>query len=173
MESLRRPFPGAAGHLGEESHPNANVLAHEAFECQPYKKGIEEVHINKERAAAFRKTTKKLDSLPPTQDALQLHLQRVNHQVLILKIALQPCSALPNPDGNGGFYNEERVLNPKLMTQEEISASCLELALCDCTREGNCCVNRRCTCVLGPPVLLGMQVWRLLQNTKNTLENED
>ena len=78
-------------HLGEESHPNANVFADaEAFVCQLYNKGTEEVHINKERAAVFRKTTKKLDSLPPAQYALQLHLRRVNHQVLIWKMALQP-----------------------------------------------------------------------------------
>ena len=57
-------------HLGEGSHPNANVLADaEAFVCQLYNKGTEEVHVNKERATAFRKTRKNLDSLPPTQDA--------------------------------------------------------------------------------------------------------
>ena len=41
-------------HLGEGSHPNANVLADaEAFVCQLYNKGTEEVHVNKERATAF------------------------------------------------------------------------------------------------------------------------
>ena len=88
-------------HLGEGSHPNANVLADaEAFVWQLYNKGTEEVHVNKERATAFRKTRKNLDSLPPTQDALQLHLRRVKHQVLIWKTALQPCPPLPNPDGS-------------------------------------------------------------------------
>ena len=135
-------------HLGEGSHPNANVLADaEAFVCQLYNKGTEEVHFNKERATAFRKTRKNLDSLPPTQDALQLHLRRVNHQALIWKTALQPCTPLPNPDGKGWFYDEEGVLKPKLMTQEVISAACLELAFCGCTRGGNCCANRRCPCV--------------------------
>jgi len=134
--------------LGEESCPNANVLAEaEAFVWQLYNEGTEEVHINNERAAMFRKKTKKLDSLSPAQDALQLHLRRVNHQVLIWKVALQPCPALSNPDGNGWFYNEEGVLKPKLMTQEEISAACLELAFCGCTSGGNCCANQRCTCV--------------------------
>ena len=131
-------------HLG---HPNHNVLADaEAFVCQLYNKGTEEVHVDKERATAFRKTRKNLDSLPPTQDALQVHLRRVNHQVLIWKTALQPYPPLPNPDGNGWLYDEERVLKPKLMTQE-VSAACLELALCGCTCEGNCCANWRCTCV--------------------------
>ena len=132
--------------LGEGSHPNANVLADaEAFVCQLYNKGTEDVLVNKERATV-RKTRKNLDSLPPTQDALQLHLRRVNHQVLIWKTALQPCPPLPNPDGNGWFY-DEGVLKPKLMTQEVISAACLQLAFCGCTRGGNCCANGRCTCV--------------------------
>ena len=162
-------------HLGEESRPNANVLADaEAFVCQLYNKGAEEVHINKERAAVFRKTTKKLDSLSPTHDALQLHLRRVNHQVLIWKMALQPCPVLPNPDGNGWFYNEEGVLKPKLMTQEEISASCLELAFCGYTREGNCCANRRCTCVrLALRCSKACKCGDFCRNTRNTLENED
>lgn len=67
--------PERLKYLGEESCPNSNVLADgEASVYQLYDKGTREVHINKERAAIFRKTTKNLDSLPPPQDALQLHL---------------------------------------------------------------------------------------------------
>ena len=80
-------------------------------------------YINKERAAVFQKTTKMLDSLPPTQDALQLHLQRVNHQVLIWKMAKQPCNPLPTLEGNGWLYDEEGVLKPKVMTQEDSTCS--------------------------------------------------
>lgn len=79
------PFDGPSvkllDHLGEGSQPNANVLADaEAFVCQLYDKGTEEVHVNKEGTTAFRKTRKNFDYLSP-QDALQLHLRRVNHHM--------------------------------------------------------------------------------------------
>ena len=57
-------------HLGEGSQPNVYVLAGaEAFVCQLYNKGTEEVSVNKEWATAFQKTRKNLDSLPLMQDA--------------------------------------------------------------------------------------------------------
>ena len=40
----------------------------------------------------------------------------------------------------------EGVLKPKLINQEEVSASCLQLAFCGCS-SSNSCINRRCTCV--------------------------
>lgn len=59
-------------HFGEESCPNANILADaEAFVHQLHNKGTEEININK-GMISFRRTRKKLHSLPPTQDALQL-----------------------------------------------------------------------------------------------------
>ena len=162
-------------HLGEENNPSANVLADaEAFVCQLYNHGTKEVHINKERAAVFRKTTKQLDSLPPTQDAFQLHLRRVNHQVLIWKKALHPCPSLPTADGNGWFYDEEGVLKPKLLTQEVMSATCLELAFCGCTREGSCCANRRCTCIrLGFQCSKACKCGDLCRNIENTVQDDD
>ena len=57
--------------------------------CLPalqHKKGREEVHINDESVAVFRQTTKRVDSLPPTQPALHFHLRRFNYQVMALKL---------------------------------------------------------------------------------------
>ncbi|CAH3027979.1 unnamed protein product, partial [Porites evermanni] len=65
--------PDLLEHLREESQISADVLAKaEAFVCKLYNPGKQEVEINKERAAAFRKSKKDLDPLPPTQDALTL-----------------------------------------------------------------------------------------------------
>ena len=72
MERLRR-CTYLLEHLGKESQISADVLAKaEAFVCKLYNPGTQEVEINKERAAAFRKSKKDLDALPraPTQDAL-------------------------------------------------------------------------------------------------------
>ncbi|KAL9979290.1 hypothetical protein ACROYT_G016934 [Oculina patagonica] len=63
-------------------------------------------------------------------------------EVLINK----PCPVLPNPDGSGWHYNEDGILKPKLVTLEQVSEGCLQLVYCGCTREGNCCATRRCTC---------------------------
>ncbi|CAH3164380.1 unnamed protein product, partial [Porites lobata] len=98
------------------------------------------------RAAAFRKSKKDLDALPPTQDALILHTKRANYQTIVWNKALEPCPSLPKPEDSGWYYSEG-LLKPKLMTREEVSAACLQLAYCGCSREGGCCVNRRCTCV--------------------------
>ncbi|XP_066016091.1 uncharacterized protein, partial [Pocillopora verrucosa] len=60
--------PDLLEHLGEESQISADVLAKaEAFVCKLYNPGTQEVEINKERAAAFRKSKKDLDALPPTK----------------------------------------------------------------------------------------------------------
>ena len=65
--------PDLLEHLREESQISADVLVKaEAFVCKLYNPGTQEVEINKERAAAFRKSKKDLDALPPTQDALTL-----------------------------------------------------------------------------------------------------
>ena len=65
--------PDLLEHLREESQISADVLAKaEAFVCKLYNPGTQEVEINKERASAFRKSKKDLDTLPPTLDALTL-----------------------------------------------------------------------------------------------------
>ena len=73
--------PDLLEHHGEESQISADVLAKaEAFVCKLYNPGTQEVEINKERAAAFRKSKKDLDALPraPTQDAPILPIKRAN-----------------------------------------------------------------------------------------------
>mgnify|MGYP006862601041 CR=1 FL=1 len=64
---------------------------------------------------------------------------------MIWKKAKEPRPSLSSPEDNGWFY-KKGVLKPKLMNQEEVSASCLQLAFCGCS-SGNSCINRRCTCV--------------------------
>ena len=141
--------PDLFEHLGEESQISADVLAKaEAFVGKLFNPGTQEVEINKERTAAFRKSKKDLDALPraPTQDALILHIKRANYQTIVWDKALEPCPSLPKPEDSGWYYSEG-LLKPKLMTREEVPAACLQLEYCGCSREGGCCVNRRCTCV--------------------------
>ena len=48
---------------------------------------------------------------------------------MISKKANEPRPSLSSPEQNGWFY-KEGVLKPKLINQEEVSASCLQLAFC-------------------------------------------
>ena len=64
---------------------------------------------------------------------------------MIWEKAKEPRPSLSSPEENGWFY-KEGALKPKLMNQEEVSASCLQLAFCGCSN-GNSCINCRCTCV--------------------------
>ena len=70
--------------LGDNSPVDEKVLSDaEAFVCKMYSKSTDEVLINKERSAAFRKAKKSLDSLPPTKHALHLYIKRANYQTMV------------------------------------------------------------------------------------------
>ena len=57
--------PRLLQHLEKDESPEEKVLCDaEAFICQRYNKGTEETFINRERASAFRRAKKSLDSLP-------------------------------------------------------------------------------------------------------------
>ena len=57
--------PRLLQHLEKDESPEEKVLCDaEAFICQLYNKGTEETFINRERASAFRRAKKSLDSLP-------------------------------------------------------------------------------------------------------------
>lgn len=68
--------PKLIEHLGEYCPPEESVLADaEAFVWQLYDHGTDGMDIDKERAAAFRKVKKNLDSLPsflPSYTACEL-----------------------------------------------------------------------------------------------------
>lgn len=93
----------------------------------------------------FRNNKTSLDSLPPTQDALHLHIRRSHYQTFIWKKAIEPRPLLPSPQSNGWII-DDGDLKPQLMTKEPVSAACLQLAFCGCSKEGSCCATRRCTC---------------------------
>ena len=85
-------------YLGEESIANDKALSNaETFVCHLYNPNTDNVLINHERVASFRRATKSLDSLPPTQNALFLHIRRAHFQTFIWKKALEPCPVLPSP----------------------------------------------------------------------------
>lgn len=85
---------------------------------------------------------KKTEALPPTSDALNLHLMRVHYQSLIWNLAHIPKPNIPDPTCMG-WKMEDNNLLPLLMTKEAIPEACLSLVACQC-RTG--CRNYQCGC---------------------------
>ena len=83
---------------------------------------------------------KNLDSLPPTSDALRLHLGRAYYQTNIWLYA-----SVPHPDEANGWERDpySSQLKPKLLLLEPVPKICTELL-----RECSCkpCATRRCKC---------------------------
>ena len=85
--------------------------------------------IDKVRSKVSRSNKTSLNALPPTQDALHLHIKRSHYQSLVWKKSLEPCPVLPSPEGNG-WIREEESLRPQLMTKDPVSADSLQLSFC-------------------------------------------
>lgn len=84
-----------------------------------------------------------LGALPPTKDALILHIKRSHFQAIVWKQAClqEPC--LLDPDRMGWTRNSDSNLQHLLMTKEPIPKSCKEIVTCSC-RTG--CTMLRCNC---------------------------
>ena len=83
--------PRLLQRLGKDESPEEKVLCDaEAFICQLYNKGTEKTLINRERASTFRRAKKSLDSLPPSQDVLHLHIKRAHYQTFTMSCAAEP-----------------------------------------------------------------------------------
>ena len=93
---------------------------------------------------------------------------------MIWKKAIEPRPTLPAPEESGWHY-EEDILKPQLLTdQEQVSTACLQLAFCGCTSEGNCCANRRCTCVrLSLRCSNACKCGDFCRNTRSILTDDD
>ena len=96
------------------------------------------------RCALFRKpNVANVDTLPPTSDALTLHIMRAHYQTKVWKQSLVTHPQLPSPI-NCGWHMLEGRLAPQLSTEEPLQARCLELTVCECKESGNQCSTRHC-----------------------------
>ena len=129
--------------LGEGELSANKVRDAEKFICAIYNCGHME-SVNDARVLLFSKT-KKPEALPPTKDALELHIKRVHYQSLVWKQASCQDPILPNPDGMGWKRESEggSKLVPLLMTKEPIPNACKEIISCSC-KSG--CTTLRCGC---------------------------
>ena len=126
--------------LGVAHTPDDQALArYEEFICRLY----ESVHTL--RCKQFRKGKGKLENLPPTRDALLLHIRQAHFQALVRQNSLVPNPDIPCPT-KGGWHLNENKLVPTLMIRDGLSAECLDGTTCGCTKTGRQCKMGQCSC---------------------------
>ena len=111
----------------------------ETFVCKMY--GVEASSTNYCRSVLFRRCLAP-DTLPPTSDALQFHIQRAHFQSLVWRQAHLPKPILPSTEGHGWLCKDGQLV-PQLMSLTPVPQSCLEVISCGC-RKG--CISSRCKC---------------------------
>lgn len=123
------------GELTEET-----IRSSETFFCRIYC-----VHktdsVDAARHILFSKTGK-TEAMPPTSDALRLHLMRVHYQTMVWRKAHCAIPELPAPV-DMGWKRDDSGLQPILMSLSPIPESCLEMISCTCQKQ---CLTRRCKC---------------------------
>jgi hypothetical protein len=96
--------------------------------------------INESRYQLFCKKNRSLENLPPTKDALLLHIQRAIYQSGVWTSCLNFNLVAPSPTLFGWKLEDEKLV-PIWMTLSEAAKACSELIKCNCKKE-----CRRCKC---------------------------
>ena len=123
------------GELTAETLKNA-----EQFVCKLY--NINNMsNTNEARVILFNKS-RSPESLPPTSDALQFHIQRAHYQVAVWRQAYLAYPDTPNTKAMGWKVEETKV-KPLLMSLSPVAKSCREIITCNC-KSG--CKTLRCRC---------------------------
>lgn len=133
--------PALLAHLGESPGLSEVRASEEQFVCGIYRYGSTS-SINDVRLKMFSKGNSSVESLPPSQDALHLHLDRANYQAFIWKKAVEEKTDCPLP-ADHGWVMESGKVKPKLMRLDPIPKKCAELVTCSCKVE---CSPTRCGC---------------------------
>ena len=110
------------------------------FTVYLYDKNSNTDNVDTARMTLFTQKNKEYNNIPPTQDALKMHVLRAAYQAgYIWGQALKPCPELPSP-GDWGWKPGERGTWEILWTKKEpISEACKELRRCSCKNECKTC----------------------------------
>ena len=134
-------------NLGKEEIPDESVIADaESFVCRLYDPHGQDNSIQRVRCDLFLSLTKAIENLPPTRDALILHIKRAHYQTFVWRRALESEPHLPAPENCGWeqvVKDGNETFQPRLMTAQPITAYCVELTTCKCRGS---CSTRRCKC---------------------------
>ena len=86
---------------------------------------------------------RQVQSIPPTQDALQQHIQRASLQAMIWVQSMEPSQRSPDPQG-WGLKNVDGQWEPRWTSLPEASKDSRILVKCGC--KGPCGDKRACSC---------------------------
>lgn len=146
FEWIESFHPQALAKLGEEFVFNDEDLPPlEDMVCSLY--GLKDVKsINIARYRQFCTGASGEQSLPPTQDALLLHIKRANYQSAIWSRSLVAVQDAPMPQGHGWVLTDEGDLAVQWMTKEPAPKQYLKLSYCSCVASG-CAATSACGCI--------------------------
>jgi hypothetical protein len=128
--------PGLVEGIGR----NGELALVEQFVCNLYgSPGLQTV--DSARLNMFSKANTDLELLPPTRDALELHVQRANYQAKIwLQAEMETIVVTLPPDA---WKKESDCLKPQWTRLPPVPLYCLELLTCSCKKK---CKTAKCTC---------------------------
>ena len=115
----------------------------EEFVCRLYRAQNPKAGINKCRTDLFEKGNKDLEKLPPTEDALILHVVRANHQAKVWLQANVSWQTVGLPSETKGWELSNEKLKVVWTTKPSIPSSCINLISCGCTKK---CNTGACKC---------------------------
>ena len=126
--------------LGRGKLTPVTASAAETFICRVY--GVTDIDTcDKARVKLFNKCLSQ-ESLPPTTDAVNLHIQRAHYQTMVW-IQADTCTQLLEQVSSSGWTLSGDQLIPEMMRLPPIPQACLEITSCGCSKG---CVTRRCGC---------------------------
>ena len=114
----------------------------EEYLCRLY--GAPNLHggVDKGRYEMFQKGKKSLESLPPTKDALELHVQRANFQAMVWLKADSRETNTGSPTATGAWRNGIDGLEVVWSRLPSVPDACIEL-ICGCKTK---CRTAACKC---------------------------
>lgn len=115
----------------------------EQFVCRVYKAPDVFKGCNIARLELFQRGKKALDMLPPTSDALELHIKRANFQAKVWMQADTAMMDLADPTSTGAWKEVNGELEKVWTRKPSVPQSCRALVSCGCKTK---CRTAACQC---------------------------
>ena len=123
--------------INNPSNVDKNMPAIERFVIVLYDRTSSELDVNHARKVMFAQKGRELERIPPTRDALMLHLQRAVYQASHIWHNMMVCEvATPSPSAWGWESGDgvECPWTPKWTTLPAVINTLAELLKCGCTK---------------------------------------
>ncbi|XP_067931036.1 uncharacterized protein [Watersipora subatra] len=129
--------------VGQSFYTNKETMTNaiEPVICMLYSPQAKTIEEARYRAFCCNASSER--QLPPTRDALQQHLLRVNYQATIWQLSLSAKIKPPSPHGFGWILQDEK-LDIKWMENPTAPPSLLQTVYCSCKKSA--CHSGKCSC---------------------------